>query len=325
MTGSCTMVKFKDFIFKHLGKSKAAKALHQFLENNTLNDFDSLSLLKSEMLPQDTPLHLKLKLMLVKDFIYLDGDYRSSPSFADIRKQVASAQLKKCLISELGNDLNDQDKEVLNAMRKQFAAQLNPYETISESHFSQQDSEDTRNKSITYYGLQSKKHCQVLGPNQPEHFKIVNAHIWPRCATAQIVVFGLKKMQIHDPRNVLRLHQCLERAFDYRKITFVQGDKPNEFKLKLLNEGLRDTKLKGTNVTFGDVAGRSLQILKEGSLPFRQLIGHHALLSHRYAKEQGWIESVEDLSHAEVQASNMMGHSLDLMAQARIQRFLKDN
>mmetsp|Transcript_29761 Transcript_29761/g.43997 ORF Transcript_29761/g.43997 Transcript_29761/m.43997 type:complete len:320 (-) Transcript_29761:122-1081(-) len=319
------MGKFKDFILKHLGKSNEAKALYQFLQENELNDFESLSLLESANLPQDSPLKLRLKLMLLKEFIYLDGDYRSSPSLTDIRKQVASAQLKKCLISELGNDLNDHDKEVLNAMKKQFAAQLNPYETISESHFSQQDSEDTRNKSITYYGLQSEKHCQVLGPNQPEQVKIVNAHIWHRCATAQIVVLDLEKRQIHEPRNVLRLHQCLERAFDKREITFVQGDSPNEFNLKLLNEGLRDTKLKGTNVTFGDVEGRSLQIQKEGSLPFRRLIGHHALLSHRYAKEQGWIESTEDLSHAEIQASNMMEHSLDPMAQARIQMFLKNN
>ena len=163
----------------------------------------------------------------------------------------------------------------------------------------------------------------MLDPNQHDHVKVVNAHIRARCATHHLPIFRLEKSDA--PRNILRLHQCLERAFDRREITFVQGNQMNEFKLKLLNENLRSTELKGTNIKFGSVEGSSLQINQDASLPYRRLLGHHALLSHRHARAQGWLESTEDLSHAEVQASNMMQHSLDELAQARIKLLMPKN
>lgn len=319
------MVKFRIFIFKHLGKSADAKNLYKLLHDNDYNNFENFRLFDMEDVPSDTKKLLVKKLLVLKDFVVLGGDHNASLSLGEIHEQVTVAKMKQCLISELGNSLNDEDKEILNMMKKHVAAQLDPYETISESHYSQQDSADARNNSINFYGLQSEKHCQVLGPNQQEHVKIVNAYIWPRCATDQLVTFELERSEIHNPRNILRLHQRLERAFDKREITFVQGVEVNEFKLKLLNENLRNTMLKGTNVTFGSVEGNSLQIAEEGSLPYRRLLGHHALVSYRHAKAQGWLESTEDLSHAEVQASNMMEHSLDPLAQARIKLLMQRN
>jgi len=325
------MGKFKDFILKHLGKSQDAKNLYKLLQEIGCNNFVDFRVLQEEDIPENTKKKIVLvrKLFILQEFVTLGGDYNSSLSFTDIHEQITAAKLKQCLVSQLHTALlNDPDKEFLNMMKKQVAAQLDPYETyetISESHYSQQDSAEARNNAIAFYGLQSEKHCQLLGPNQPEHVKIVNAHVWPRCATDQLVTFGLERSDVHNPRNILRLHQCLERAFDKREITFVQSDQTNEFKLKLLNESLRDTKLKGTDITYGSVEGRSLQIRKEGSFPYRRLLGHHSLLSHRHAKAQGWLESTEDLSHAEIQASNMMEHSLDPLAQARIKLLLPSN
>eukprot|EP00977_Amphora_coffeiformis_P012653 scaffold3189_cov166-Amphora_coffeaeformis.AAC.9 len=319
------MGKFRDFVLKHLGKSEDAKNLYKFLQQNDYNNFENFPVLKREDVPENHKKVLVGKLLILKEFISLDGDYNSSLSFADINKQVAEAQLRRCRISKLDNALDDNDKEFLNLMKKQFAAQLDPYETISESHYSQQDSAEVRNKAIAYYGLQSAKHCQVLGPDQQEHVKIVNAHILPRSATDQLPIFRLEKSDVHNPRNILRLHQCLERDFDKREITFVQGDQTNEFKLKLLNESLRNTELKGTNITFGSVEGSSLQIYQDGRLPYRRLLARQSLLSHRHARAQGWLESTEDLSHAEIQASNMIGHSLDALAQARIKLLMSDN
>ena len=177
------MGKFKDFILKHLGKSKDAKNLYKFLQENDYNNFEDFPLLEEEDVPENHKKVLVRKLLVLKEFVILGGDYKSSLSFPDIHQQVTAAQLKRCLISQLDNALNDQDKEFLNMMKKQIAAQLDPYEMISESHYSQQDSAEARNNAIAFYGLQSEKHCQVLGPNQQEHVKIVNAHIWPRCAT----------------------------------------------------------------------------------------------------------------------------------------------
>ena len=319
------MGKFKDFVLKHLGKSEDARKLYKFLQERDYNNFEHFTLLREEDVPKDHKEILVRKLVVLKEFVILGGDYSSSLSFLVIHQKVTAARLKRCLISQLDNALDGQDKEFLNMMKKQVAAQLDPYETISASHYSRQDSAETRNIAITYYGLQSEKHCQVLGPNQHKHVKIVNAHIWPRSATDQLVTFELEKSDVHNPRNVLRLHQCLERAFDKREITFVQGEQPNEFKLKLLNENLRDTKLKGTDITFGSLEGSPLQIEKAGSLPYRRLLGHHALLSYRHAKAQGWLESTDDLTHAEVQALNMMEHSLDPLAQARIKLLMHSN
>lgn len=178
------MGKFKDFILKHLGKGLDAKHLYKFLQEIGCNIFEDFRLLREEDVPENTKKNIVLirKLFTLQEFVTLGGDYNSSLSFTDIHEQSTAAKLERCLvISQLHTTalLNDQDKEFLNMMKKQVAAQLDPYEMISESHYSQQDSEEARNKAITFYSLQSEKHYQVLGPNQPEHVKIVNAHVWP--------------------------------------------------------------------------------------------------------------------------------------------------
>ena len=308
--------------------SEDVKSLYEeFLQENEYNNFEDFPYVKEEDVPGNHKKKHVRKLLVLKEFVNLGGDYNSSLSMSKICQQVTAAQLKRCLISQMmDNALNDQDKEFLNIMKKQVAVQLDPYETINESHYSQEDLVETHKTSISFYGLESAKHCQVLGPNQKEHVKIVNAHVWPRCATDQLITFELERNDIHNPRNILRLHRCLERAFDKRELTFIQGVEANEFKPKLLNKNLRDTKLKGINLTFGSVEGNLLQIYKEGSMPYRRrLIGHHALLSYRYAKAQGWLEPTEDLSHAEVQALNMMEHSLHPLAQARIKHLMQKN
>jgi hypothetical protein len=109
---------------------------------------------------------------------------------------------------------------VTTVLRCTLAAQANPYEVVSESHYSQDDSAEARQASIDYYGLLNERYCQILGP-QPEQIKIINAHIWPRHAASQIGLFNLRARDIHTPRNVIRLQKDIERAFDSRKVTFV--------------------------------------------------------------------------------------------------------
>ena len=50
---------------------------------------------------------------------------------------------------------------------------------------------------------------------------VINAHIWPRHAAADLVIFDLKTDQIHSPQNILRLQKEIERAFDNCRLTFV--------------------------------------------------------------------------------------------------------
>jgi hypothetical protein len=109
---------------------------------------------------------------------------------------------------------------VTSALRCTLAAQANPYEVISESHYSQDDSTEAKQASMAYYGLPNERFCQILG-QQPPQIKIINAHLWPRHATSSIRLFDLNPRDIHTPRNVLRLHKDIERAFDSRQVTFV--------------------------------------------------------------------------------------------------------
>ena len=203
--------------------------------------------------------------------------------------------------------------------RQSLLAQTNPYAAISESHFSQQDSEEARNASISFYGLPSEKYCQVLG-QQLEHTKVVNAHIWPRSSTKTLPLFDLKMEDIHNPRNLLRLHQSIERAFDRRELAFIAGDN-DSFTVKVLSRQLMSEQLKGIQMRFADIDGEKLKIPKQGSIPYRRLLAHHSILAHRYAREKGWIN--DDLSAEEFNAGALLEHLLDKEAQERIKLLWK--
>lgn len=205
--------------------------------------------------------------------------------------------------------------------RQNLLAQTNPYAAVSESHFSLQDSEEARNTSINFYGLPNEKYCQVLG-EQPEHSKVVNAHIWPQSSMKSLPLFGLKLEDIHNPRNLLRLHQSIERAFDRRELAFIAGDN-DSFVVKVLSSEIMSEQLKGLHKRFADIDGEKLKISKQGSLPYRRLLAHHSVLAHQYAREKGWIG--DDLSAEEFNASALLEHSLDKEAQERIKLSWKGN
>ena len=146
-----------------------------------------------------------------------------------------------------------------------------------------------------------------------------------RHAIAQLPVFGLEQSKVHHPRNVLRLQECLERAFDRKQITFIQGDTSNDFKLRLLDKGLKNVKLKGTKSTFASLEGLPLHMKQKGPLPCRRLLAHHVILRYRNARKQHWLEESDDLTPEEVQAENLVSHSLDECAQARTKLMLSVN
>eukprot|EP00977_Amphora_coffeiformis_P002782 scaffold523_cov166-Amphora_coffeaeformis.AAC.10 len=203
--------------------------------------------------------------------------------------------------------------------RENLVAQTNPYAAISQSHFLQQDSEEARNMSISFYGLPNEKYCQVLGP-QPEHSKVVNAHVWPRSLTKTLSLFGLEMEDIHNRKNVLRLHQSIECAFDRRELAFTAGDN-DSFVVKVLCPEIMSEQLKGVQKRFADIHGNKLKILKQGLLPFQQLLVHHSVLAHQYAREKGWIR--EDLAAEEFNAGALLEHSLDKEAQEWIKLLWK--
>lgn len=212
---------------------------------------------------------------------------------------------------------NKEQAELTTLLKSLLISNANPYEVISDSHYSAQDSADVRQASMNYYGLPSENFCQVLG-QQPEQIKIVNAHVWPRNGTASLPLFDLETSDIHNPRNVLRLHQCIERAFDKRELVFVaSAAHDQQLVVKVLSGDLKSNFLKGTRTRFADIDGAPLQIRNPGAFPFRRLLAQHSVLAHRYARTKKWIS--DDLATEEVNAAARLEHSLDPEAQARIQ------
>jgi hypothetical protein len=125
----------------------------------------------------------------------------------------------------------------------------------------------------------------------------------------------LRPEDIHSPRNVLRLHKDIERAFDSRFLTFVAGEDEQPV-LKVLNEDLHVKLLAGTQKRFAEIDGLPLIISKPGALPFKRLVAHHSVLTHQLARTKKWIS--DDLAAEEVNATALMEHSLDPEAQNRI-------
>lgn len=167
--------------------------------------------------------------------------------------------------------------------------------------------------SIAYYGL-TDKFCQVLGAVDPNRVSVINAHIWPGSAAQDLILFDIQPAKIHNERNILRLQKDIERAFDHRYLTFIEDD-DGALVVKIINPAILSDTLTGTPRTFNDIQGLPL-LLPSGNIPFRRLIAHHSILSHKNARTQGWIG--DDLSQVEAKAAALMAHSLDEEAQTRL-------
>ena len=234
--------------------------------------------------------------------------------------------LRKAFDEEEAKESQRSDIREMKILFSQFMiSQADPWKIISESHWSRQDSADGRNRSVTYYGLTGDNSCQVLGGPLPQHVKITNAHIWPRSSCEKLVFFDLRVEDVNEPQNILRLHQCIERAFDKKELTFVadgvdSNDNPM-FVVKVLSPALMDIELKGTNTTFRNIVSKELIIKNQEAMPYRRLLSHHSVQAHRYARIMHWVS--DDSTAEEENAAKLMEYSLDKEAQERIKSMLK--
>lgn len=106
------------------------------------------------------------------------------------------------------SDISETDQ----LLRRFLTSRSDSYVTISESHFSGDDSEAVKTASAAYYQLPIKKCCQVSGAVDPNKVSEVNAYIWPPYATTDLPLFDLEPQNIRNARNVLRLKQDIEKA-----------------------------------------------------------------------------------------------------------------
>jgi len=190
------------------------------------------------------------------------------------------------------------------------------WENISEGRTSH-ESKTVKDRSIQYYGLFGKNHCQVLGNGTKN---VVNAHIWPYNNKANLPLVDLQETDINNPRNVLRLHEDIEWHFDRFYLTFVPSG-INAYILKVLDPSILPSTISDTTPcrTFTDIDGRQLSC--PSGTPWRRLLATHSILAHRKARKDGNLEE-DQLSAAEVSANELMAFSLDDAAQCRVQMLL---
>jgi HNH endonuclease len=263
-------------------------------------------------------------------------------------KPEAAQQERKSARPKLQHAREERESAMQTMLQLFLVSRVNPYAAAirSASHDSCKDDDDdsqlaTRNDSVRYYGLPDENFCQVSGAtvnnssrndNNNNVSCVINAHIWPRHAAADLFIFDLKPDHIHSPQNVLRLQREIKRAFDNRRLTFVTtyhddkndndnnfvvNDNDNNFVVKVLDpSAIHEPLNDGTNKTLRDIDGKFLQ-LPNGNLPFTRLLANHSVFAHKKAREMGWIG--QDLSEVEIRAEALMFHSLDRDASFRLE------
>ena len=87
---------------------------------------------------------------------------------------------------------------------------------MSASHHSRDVSQSVQAASIACYGLHNEKFSQVHGAVDTNN---VSAHIWPRSAAQDLILFDIRPTKVYDERNVLRLQKDINR-----ELTFVEND-----------------------------------------------------------------------------------------------------
>jgi hypothetical protein len=146
----------------------------------------------------------------------------------------------------------------------------------------------------TYYAIPKQHYCMFLG--QATHCDIISSHLWPlHTAGEGLQMMGLVQTDINEPRNFLRLHKVLEKAFDHKRIILEHHEiADGKFKLKLhafdpsfLTEEIifnNQPAILGCSIdgTLSDYSFSSSQ------KPFLRVLAVHAQKSLSNAKQMGW-------------------------------------
>lgn len=179
---------------------------------------------------------------------------------------------------------------------------LDPWEKVhSETKSQVEENEKANLKPVTaYYSCPIKGYCMVLG--NVSHCHIKCAHLWPKWTKGVgLEVLELSQNEVNNPRNFLRLHEKIEKAFDKKQLYFqrVPTSDPNLIHLKivvldpsLLKEKI--TKGKDDTITFNDIKEKLFDYVftheSPKRKPFMRLLTQHAKRAVSVAVKVGWIE-----------------------------------
>lgn len=179
-----------------------------------------------------------------------------------------------------------------------LADMLDPWEGIySETNSVVERAETNNLQPVTaFYGMK-KKQCMVLG--SCTHAQIICAHIWPRYTNGRgLEAFELNRLDVSNPRNFLRLHRSIERAFDHKRLTFVPVSmSPTDelvMEVLLLDPALFSEVISYNqiDVNFSTLHHKHLSYtFTPNRMPYTRLLSSHTLRALSTGKTIGWPEA----------------------------------
>jgi hypothetical protein len=146
----------------------------------------------------------------------------------------------------------------------------------------------------TFYGTRKQHYCMVLGKST--NCDIICAHIWPRCTQGKgLEVMSLSREDVNHPRNFLRLHRAIEKAFDKKRLYFdhdssVEGS--IQLIVRIVDPSLLTETFEANNVTysFADLQDRPFtHHFTPLAKPYLRLIALHASHTIEKAQSFSWV------------------------------------
>jgi len=244
-----------------------------------------------------------------------------------VQQQLLPIQQQLLPINEKLNVLQNME----TALNHLMSSAMDPWEKTSGSR-SHAAADGLSEDVLSFYGFNGDhrlchivgkvKHASAAGSSTAAGGQadalVKTAHIWPNHTNGVgLPLFGLAIKDLTSPRNFLRLHEQVEKAFDHRRLTIVfHGGQLSAY---VLDPSLMNMRIKGTQYTFRDCHQYPLTFLND-ERPFHRLLAAHAAKSFAFAEVQGWIQPHER-GALEIKAKELARHSLDEVARANIERW----
>ena len=199
-----------------------------------------------------------------------------------------------------------------------LADMLDPWENIHSETNSVVEQAETANLQpvSAFYGMKQRDQCMVLGVCT--HAQITCAHIWPRWTRGRgLEAYELSHLDVNNPRNFLRLHKSIERAFDHKRLTFVPVSMSTAGEL-LMEVVLLDPALFSEDITYNRVTVKfeTLHhkqfnyVFTPTKTPFTRLLSAHTIRAFSKGKAIGWPEAEHHEAEARGSAVEQARRSL---------------
>jgi hypothetical protein len=206
-------------------------------------------------------------------------------------------------IEDIGHVVENAIRPLKNAFKAVVGLLTDPWEQINS-----EITDIVMTQSVThltavsgFYNTPPKHYCMVLGT--VSHCDIICAHIWPKHTNGNgLEAFGLSPIDVNNPRNFLRLHRTIEKAFDHKRIHFelseVEAGPPEKIVLivRILDNSILDEEIKISNEIhyMRELKDRIFDFkFLSTNRPFTRLIAIHAKNSISKALSAGWIDDID--------------------------------